>query len=256
MGVHGKFDLFDQKKTAAIADAMLQRALRDFAQRKIGEVAEQNRAVLGEIVPVKVESRGLSVVVPSLPVRVDGILQLPLARTGLIVAQWLFTAAILAKLLRLRRGTGQDDVLTWIARTLRDRSPVRSGTYRDSHLLLADGVIVATAADVIAGANIPDAREYSFVSPEPYSRKIEVGKTAAGRDFVIAVPNRIYERTARDANGKFPDAAVSYSLEPFDGGAVGAWARTPSAARHAAHVRPGARHDWLTRQPTITIRMG
>ena len=49
----------------------------------------------------------------------------------------------------------------------------------------------------------PLASEYVFLNTVPYARKIEIGKTESGRDFVIQVPNRIYERTANDAQARF-----------------------------------------------------
>lgn len=110
---------------------------------------------------------------------------------------------------RARDELGGDDdapdaeMLRWIASELMARSPVVSGTYRSAHTLFADGAEVGSAEDVAAGAAIPDAAEYVFVNPEPYARKIEVGKTRAGRDFVLQVPNRIYERTAADAKNRF-----------------------------------------------------
>jgi hypothetical protein len=77
------------------------------------------------------------------------------------------------------------DVLTWIMQTLRDRSPVVSGAYRDGHRLFADGVEVDPA-------NVPLASEFSIANLMPYSRKIEVGKTKSGRAFVIQVEPKIY----------------------------------------------------------------
>ena len=49
------------------------------------------------------------------------------------------------------------------------------------------------------GETIPPADEYVFINPVPYARRIEVGKTKSGRPFLIQVPNKIYERTAKDA---------------------------------------------------------
>jgi hypothetical protein len=100
---------------------------------------------------------------------------------GLIVAQWdVGTPAII-----------------WIWNALRDRSPFLTGKYRRGHKLLADG------AELLFGAIVPIARAYLFVNAEPYSHKIEVGKTESGRDFEIIVPNRIYERVAREADSMF-----------------------------------------------------
>lgn len=100
---------------------------------------------------------------------------------GLIVAQWDV-------------GT---PALIWIWNALRNRSPFLTGKYRKGHQLFADG------AELALGAIIPIARAYLFVNAEPYSHKIEVGKTESGRDFEIMVPNRIYERVARETDSMF-----------------------------------------------------
>lgn len=92
-------------------------------------------------------------------------------------------------------------VLQWIARELTARSPVVSGAYRAGHKLFADG------AETTLGGNIPPADEYVFLNAVPYARKIEVGKTEAGRSFVIQVQNKIYQRTASDARKQFGPAA-------------------------------------------------
>lgn len=95
------------------------------------------------------------------------------------------------------------DVLAWVARELRSRSPVLSGAYRDAHALWGDGRFIMEASAVTTDAEVPDANEYAFTNTAPYARKIEVGRTAAGRDFVIQVQNRIYERVADDARNAF-----------------------------------------------------
>lgn len=101
------------------------------------------------------------------------------------------------------------DVLIWIGQTLRDRSPVRSGKYREGHTLYADDQMVPI------GGVIPPAARYTFINLQPYAHKIEIGKTENGRDFVIQVPNRIYERTAIDANTRFGNIArITFDYEP------------------------------------------
>jgi hypothetical protein len=100
------------------------------------------------------------------------------------------------------------DVLIWIGQTLRDRSPVVSGRYREGHTLYAGDEMVAI------GAVIPAAARYTFINLQPYARKIEIGKTRSGRDFVIQVPNRIYERTANDASARFGNIArITFDYE-------------------------------------------
>ena len=73
-------------------------------------------------------------------------------------------------------------------------------------LLLADGQVVPE------GKEAPVAEVYTFVNVVPYARRIEVGKTESGRDFVIQVPNRIAERTAKDAAARFGNIARIRSI--------------------------------------------
>jgi hypothetical protein len=80
-------------------------------------------------------------------------------------------------------------------------SPVRSGLYAKSHTIYVDGHEVARAPTDIT-------REVVISNPVPYARKIEIGKTRSGRPFVIQVPNRIYERTARALQQKYRNVAT------------------------------------------------
>lgn len=108
-----------------------------------------------------------------------------------------------------------DDLLSFLWLTLRDRSPVVSGAYREGHTLLADGRPVAVGVNSVA---VPSATEYVFTNVVPYARKIEVGRTRSGRSFVIQVPNRIYERTAADAARQFGNIAdIAFAFRPARG---------------------------------------
>lgn len=142
-----------------------------YAAQAIAEIDAANRSILGRVPPpiITVDGR-----------RGADLSRVDLTR-GIIVADW----AVI------------DDVLIWIGETLRERSPMRSGRYRDSHTLFADGV------EIELGAQVPQAGEYVFLNPQPYARKIEIGRTRSGRAFVIQVQNRIYERTAADARARF-----------------------------------------------------
>lgn len=75
---------------------------------------------------------------------------------------------------------------------LRRASPVQSGRYRDSHVVLVNGQQV----DVVPN-RLKDTDVIALVNPVPYARRLEIGKTKSGRDFVLQVPNRIYERVAK-----------------------------------------------------------
>lgn len=108
-------------------------------------------------------------------------------------------------------------VLAWIADALRDGSAVLTGAYRDAHELWADGSYLMAAADVSEDADLPDGvTEYAFTNTVPYARKIEFGKTKAGRSFTIEVPNHLYERTAKAARQEFGKLAdISFEVREF-----------------------------------------
>lgn len=157
-----------------------------FARKEIAAADAQNAKALGAA--------------PPKTVTVDGRQGVPLESVnpdrGLIVAEWSLVG----------------DVLQWIYATLRARSPRVSGRYLNSHTLYADGR--ECDAD-----KPPLASEYTFLNWQPYARKIEVGKTKSGRDFVIKVENRIYERTARDAMARFGNVAkIRFTYQSTVGG--------------------------------------
>lgn len=150
-------------------------AVASFAQGAINEADATNQRILGRIPPRTITVDG-TVGAPLESVRPDG---------GSIIVEWEIVT----------------DVLAWIGQTLRERSPVVSGAYRDGWTLLADGT------EVSEGGQTPAADVYTFVNTVPYARKIEVGLTESGRPFVIQVPNRIAERTAKDAQSRFGNIA-------------------------------------------------
>lgn len=150
-------------------------AVASFAKGAIEQADATNRRVLGRVPPRTVTvdgTRGAELT----DVKPDG---------GSIIVEYELVA----------------DVLVWIGDTLRSRSPVQSGRYRDSWTLLADGV------EVGPDETVPGAETYTFVNEAPYARKIEVGLTKSGKPFVVQVPNRIAERTAKDASSRFGNIA-------------------------------------------------
>lgn len=163
-----------------LSPAAQKRAVADFARTAISEADEANRRVLGRV--------------PPRTVTVDGRTGAPLESVrpagGSIIVEWEIVS----------------DVLVWIGDALRERSPVVSGDFRKGWVLLADGQVVDD------GRQVPVAEVYTFVNVVPYARKIEVGKTKSGRDFVIQVPNRIAERTAKDAAARFGNIAKIRSV--------------------------------------------
>jgi hypothetical protein len=95
-----------------------------------------------------------------------------------------------------------ENVLRWIMRALREASPVVSGAYRDSHILLAD------EREANVDRPIPAARQYVFISTVDYARRLEVGRRADGTPFVIQVKPRIYARVAERAKAEFAGRGV------------------------------------------------
>lgn len=190
------------------------RVVADFARERLEEAQEQNRTILGRIPPHESFVDGKSGA-PLESVRPDG---------GVIVFEFELVA----------------DVLRWIGQALADRSPVMSGEYKRSHMLFADG------KEIAIGDRMPPAEEYSFTNLIPYARKIEIGKTRAGRDFVLQVPNRIYERTARDARARFGNLA---KIEFTFRGIVGGY-QLKAGSRGTAHNKSDVRY------PTIVVHLG
>jgi hypothetical protein len=192
-------------------------AIADYARGEIAKADEKNKRVLGRV--------------PPKTITVDGRKSAPLdsvrPNNGSIITEWELIG----------------DVLVWIGDTLRERSPVISGEYRDAHTLYADGTEVEIGGDVPANVS-----ELVFLNPLPYARKIEIGKTQSGRDFVIQVPNRIYERTANDARKRFGNLAtikMSYRA-PFQGNIL-RYVTAGSGRRDAA------KHERDLRVPAIVV---
>lgn len=203
------------------------RAVAEFARGAIAEADETNRSVLGRV--------------PPRVITVDGnpgaALETVRPVGGSIIVEWELIG----------------DVMIWIGQTLRDRSPVGpSGNYRDGHTLLADG------KEVPIGVEVPIASEYYFLNSVPYARKIEVGKTKSGRDFVISVPNRIYERTAKDAKARFGNMVNIYFTyrSPFIRyvrGGRGREGRSIMRNGDMSHVNLAMKYEKSTRVPAILV---
>jgi hypothetical protein len=180
-----------EKSFKLLLDSRLSREVRSqrvaaFARKEIAEADAQNARALGSA--------------PPKTVTVDGRNGAPLESVnpdrGVIIAEWSLVG----------------DVLQWIFATLRARSPRVSGAYLKGHKLYAGNAECDPQ-------NPPLASEYNFQNSVPYVRKIEVGKTKAGRDFVIQVENRIYQRTADDAKARFGNVAkIRLTYQPAIGG--------------------------------------
>jgi hypothetical protein len=92
------------------------------------------------------------------------------------------------------------DLIEFALDELRRQSPVDSGNYKRSHTVYVNDQPVG---DTIPSTISAGDRIY-IANPVPYARRLEIGRTRAGRAFLIQVPNRIYERVTQmtQAEGK------------------------------------------------------
>lgn len=72
-------------------------------------------------------------------------------------------------------------------------SPRQSGDYANAHTILLNRKAVPQLP-----ANLARGDVITLVNPIVYARRLEIGKTKAGRKFVLQVPDRIYERVAKN----------------------------------------------------------
>lgn len=121
----------------------------------------------------------------------------------------------------------------WIRDQLMQHSPVKTGRYEHSHILLVDG-------EQGDPDNPPaEFKEAIFVSTVPYSRKIE---RADG----------VYQAVAVLAAGRFGNlASISFAYRPAPSGAIAEWAKTTELK----HGRKAHDIQWLTSQPAVVISM-
>ncbi|WP_157234968.1 hypothetical protein [Methylosinus sp. LW4] len=99
--------------------------------------------------------------------------------------------------------------------------PRRSGAYRKQHAIYADGVAVASVADVP-----PGAREVLIVSLVPYARKIERGRKKYA-------PGAVYQSVAALVAARYGNVArVKFTFAAPEGPApaLDAWAASRSSA--------------------------
>ncbi len=97
---------------------------------------------------------------------------------------------------------------------LQKASPVRSGLYAKSHTIYVNGTEVGRAPKTLKRGE-----EVIITNPVPYARRLEVGKTESGRDFVIQVPPRIYERVSKILIRKYKNVAdISFGYANIPGG--------------------------------------
>jgi hypothetical protein len=132
------------------------------------------------------------------------------------------------------------DVLEWIGEQLVLNSPVLTGAYRNSHIMLADGV------EIDPDGEIPPAEEYLFVSTVPYARKIERGQSYQAPDGVYdVVADMAKRRFGNIANIKFTYRSLLLPYIALGGKKGGKTA--PAAKRSAHHI------ETETRYPAIVV---
>jgi hypothetical protein len=136
-----------------------------------------------------------------------------------------------------------DLVAEFALETLRQLSPVDSGNYVRSHTLMLNGVVV----DDLSGWKPGD--EVSISNPEPYTRKIEIGRKG------FRAHAHVYEKAERIVARRFGNIVrVNFLYRQAPPGAIHKWA-AKSAMSHKGHATDTSRAvQWLTRQPTLLLR--
>lgn len=156
------------------------------------------------------------------------------------------------------------DIVSWIWQKLHDLSPVKTGRYRASHVLMCDGEIVDGPSPAIAAED-----QWTFVSPVVYARKIE-GTAAAGGGRrppqSPQAPEGVYAVVAALAAERFRNVSIKFtyvqlfSAATSDGNrSVSVWAAKKfgsvihadgsTKSRHARNLLRDA-----TRNPAIVLR--
>lgn len=207
----------------ALSPEIRQSLIARVAREGIAEGDAVNRAALGAS-PPHTET-------------VDGRQGAPLESVnpdnGIIVARWEFL----------------NEVVAWVNEELRRVSPVRSGRYRDSHVLLADGVEVEPPATGIV------AKEWGFVSTVPYARKIEPGIPPGRAALSKQALKGVYLAVAADARQRFGNIAIiRFTL--LDVNAPGSMLEAWASGKDHSHLGEAAgRRQRLKdrRNPAITI---
>jgi hypothetical protein len=94
------------------------------------------------------------------------------------------------------------DVFAWIAAELEAFAPVRSGRFKRSFAFFVDGIAADPAGE------IPEGREFVFLSSAPYAGKIE-GEHEPPESR--QAPNGVFEAVAALARMRFPQLDISFS---------------------------------------------
>lgn len=162
---------------------------------------------------------------------VDGQKGAPLTSVkagGRIFAEWHFLGA----------------TLQYVRQSLREAAPVRSGRYRDSHILIVDDAEVRND-------DLPETFEEAvFINAQPYARKIERGLSKQA-------PDGVYEVVAALAKRRFGNLAqIRFTYRPLTGVSdLDRWAQTTTLFQAGRRtMTDAARQEWLRRQPAIVVK--
>lgn len=136
-----------------------------------------------------------------------------------------------------------DDLLGYIDLQLITHSPAKSGRFRKSHVLLADGELVDPSEPRREGVS-----RYVYLNTQPYARKIERGRSKQAPDGVFRVVAAIAARRFGNI------ASIKFSYETPLFGAVDSWAGKTSMVRaDRPNMKGETRAEWLRRQPAIVV---
>lgn len=102
-----------------------------------------------------------------------------------------------------------NEVIEFAIETLRKRSPVKSGRYRDSWLAMVNGAVVSDYSDIPVGAQV------LVTNNQPYSRKIEVGF------MEMSVPPHVVEDSLGTVRSRFGNVVdIKATMVTLPGGYI------------------------------------
>lgn len=146
------------------------------------------------------------------------------------------------------------EIISEALRELRAASPFVSGDYIRSHLLFVNGVQFDELPQVKSGDVV------MIANTQPYARRLEIGKTKSGRAFILQVPDRIYERVARNLKSRYRQVAqITFGYTDLPGSFIargklsptyGVMGKGGSVSQRARRQRTGA-----IRYPSIKIEV-
>lgn len=215
-----RLDPFAREFSAMIDDLASPEArakrLADVARDEIAVADAINRRAVGSDVPRKVFVDGR-----------EGAPLMSVKPGGMVFAEWSFMGQTLID----------------IGAMLADASPVRSGRYAQSHLLIIDGVEQAS------GPPPETFDEAIFINSMPYARKIERGLSRQA-------PDGVFQTVAAVSNRRFGNLArVKFTYRPLTGRtSLDSWAQGTSLFKVGRRTMSNAeREEWLRRQPAIVV---